>query len=61
MVDGDLNPAVNRGSVGLLSDGGSFLSAEVGVEHTEVRSLRKDNNRLWVGPPIHLESWEDPY
>jgi hypothetical protein len=61
MVDGCLNPAVKGGSIGLLSDGGSFLSAEVGVDHTGARSLRKDNNRLRVGRPIRLESWEDPF
>lgn len=62
MADGCLNPAVKGGgSIDLLSDGGSFLSAEAGVEHTGARSLREDNNRLRVGRPIHLESWEDPF
>lgn len=61
MVDGCLNPAVKGGSIGLLSDGGAFLGAEVGVEHAGARSLRKDNNRLRVGRPIRLERWEDPF
>jgi hypothetical protein len=61
MAGGCLNPAVKGGSIGLLSDGGSFLSAEVEVEHTGAHSLREDNNRLRVGRPIRLESWEDPF
>ena len=61
MTGGCLNPAVKGGSIDLLSDDRSFLDAEVGVEHTGARSLRKDNDRLPVGRPIRLESWEDPF
>ena len=61
MVDGCLNLVVKAGSIGLLSDGGSFPSVEVGAEHTGARSLRKDDTRLRVGRPIHLESWEDSF
>jgi hypothetical protein len=56
MASGCLNPAVKGGSISLLSDDGSFLSAEVEVEHTKARSLREDNNRLRVNRPIRLES-----
>jgi hypothetical protein len=58
MPDGCLNPAVKGGSIDLLSDGGSFLSVEAGMEHT---AAQEDNNRLRVGRPIRLESWEDPF
>jgi hypothetical protein len=61
MIDGCLNLAVKGGSIDLLSDGRSFPGAEVGVERTGARSLRGDNNRLRVGRPIRLESWEDPF
>jgi hypothetical protein len=60
MVGGYLN-LVKGGSIGLLSDGRSFLGVEVGVERTGARSLRKDSNRVRVGHSTHLESWEDPF
>ena len=61
MIGGCLNPAAKEGSIDFLSDGRSCLGAEVGVEHAGARSLQKDNNRLPVGRPIRLESWEDPF
>lgn len=61
MVDGRQNQAAKGGNIGRLSDGGPFLSAEVGVEHTGVRSLRKGNDGLGVGRSIHLKREEDPF